>query len=202
MSDERTQLLHGPYETPPLQRGDRVTCELRGDVIITSISTGRISWPCCRALGVRGGSGLLLAGDLIRAVKTESAAAVGYWWGVTHCVVFRWRKVLNVTLTNNDGTQHLLRQSGKASGKEMQTREWTDAERRLRRRRAKRLKLICFANASNEREHGWTASELALLGTLSDEDVAVKIGRSVNAVRVRRMRFGIGSARDRPRREA
>jgi hypothetical protein len=85
---DRQQLLHGPYEAPPLRRGDRVTCELRGDAIITSISAGRIPWPRCRGIGRRGGSGLLLAGGLVHAVRHESAA-VGYWWGVGVEVVWR-----------------------------------------------------------------------------------------------------------------
>ena len=34
------------------------------DVVITSWSGGRISWPRCRAIGHRGGSGLLAVGEL------------------------------------------------------------------------------------------------------------------------------------------
>jgi hypothetical protein len=41
--------------------------------------------------------------------------------------------------------------------------------------------------------HGprWTWKQLALLGKLSDAEVAEKIGRSVNAVRIMRERLGI-----------
>jgi hypothetical protein len=49
--------------------------------VITGISAGRIPWPRCRTVeGTGGGSGLWLGGDLAKAVKRESAAAVMHWW--------------------------------------------------------------------------------------------------------------------------
>jgi hypothetical protein len=102
---ERVRLLHGPYLAPPLKRGDRATCLLRdGDVIIASVSAGRIPLPRCRALGKRGGSGLLLAGDLDRAVRCESAAALCYWLGVTEGVVWRWRLAVGVARHGTEGS--------------------------------------------------------------------------------------------------
>jgi hypothetical protein len=43
---------------------------------------------------------------------------------------------------------------------------------------------------------GWTAEELALLGTADDEVIAKRIGRTAGAVRQKR-RAGIASPRDR-----
>jgi hypothetical protein len=102
----KCQLLHG--QAPPLHPGDRATCRLRGTVVITAWTDAPISWPRCRALESRGGSGVLLDDELARAVRTESAAAVMYWWGVTEGVVWRWRKVWGVTKTNNSRTYELL----------------------------------------------------------------------------------------------
>src|SRR5262245_55077795 len=95
---DRVKLLHGPYTPPPLRRGDRATCLFRDcDVIVTGWSNGRIQWPRCRALDTHGGgSGLLVDEELARAVRTESAAAIKFWWGVTAGVVWRWRMVLGV----------------------------------------------------------------------------------------------------------
>src|SRR5262249_46477750 len=57
---ENCKLLFGPYEPPPLAKGERTHCLYRDAlVVVTSWSDGRISWPRCRALGHRGGSGLL-----------------------------------------------------------------------------------------------------------------------------------------------
>jgi hypothetical protein len=48
---------------------------------------------------------------------------------------------------------------------------------------------------------GHTPDQLALLGTMPDADLARRIGRTVEAVCVRRTQLGIPSARDRRRRE-
>jgi hypothetical protein len=59
-----TRLLHGPYTPPPLRRGDRAVCLYRDcEVVITTWSDGRISWPCCRRIGNRGRPGLLVDGS-------------------------------------------------------------------------------------------------------------------------------------------
>jgi hypothetical protein len=61
-------------------------------VVITGWADGRIAWPRCRALGHRGGSGLLVEEELARAIQHESAAALCYWWGITCSTVTLWRK--------------------------------------------------------------------------------------------------------------
>jgi hypothetical protein len=193
------QLLHGPYEPPPLHRGDRVTCELRGDIAITSISAGRIAWPRYGGIGRRGGSSLLLTGSLVHAVRHEAAAAVGFWRGVGEDVVWRWRKALDVTRTNNEGWQRLIRSAAEAGAEAIKAREWTEAKRKKRRRQAKRLGLIEYPRTVYLRECAWTAEELALLGTLPDDEVAAMIGRTTNAVRLMRTTRGIPTARDRRR---
>jgi hypothetical protein len=78
---DRVELLHGPYRPPGLKKGDRTTCLLRDCVVvITSWTDAPISWPRCRILDGPGrGSGILLDEELARAVRHESAAAIGYW---------------------------------------------------------------------------------------------------------------------------
>jgi hypothetical protein len=46
---------------------------------------------------------------------------------------------------------------------------------------------------------GWTAEELALLGTAPDAEVAAQIGRTEGAVTLKRCRLGISTSCDRRR---
>src|SRR5262245_66336696 len=102
---ERVTLLFGPYTPPKLKRGDRAGCLVRDcTVVITSISAGRIPWPRCRALDSRGGSGLLVEEELARAVRSESAAALKFWWGVSTKAVWHWRKALGVGRMDSPGS--------------------------------------------------------------------------------------------------
>src|SRR5262245_59594788 len=140
---DRTRLLSGPYRTPGLRVGDRTFCLLRDcDCVVTSLSEGRIPWPRGRPLDAPlGGSGLLLLGDLADAVKRESAAAIMRWWGVTAGVVWRWRKALGVTRTNNEGSRRLVRATSAEGGAASQARVVTEEQREHRRRTAERLNL-------------------------------------------------------------
>jgi hypothetical protein len=45
-------------------------------------------------------------------------------------------------------------------------------------------------------DDSWKQEELALLGTLPDDEVAARIGRTTNAVRVKRTKLRIPTARD------
>jgi hypothetical protein len=106
-----------------------------------------------------------------------------YWWGVSAGVVHRWRRALGVTRTNNRGSGRLIRSAAAEEGAAaVAAREWTDAERAHRRRLSVELGL---ARHIVPGYHGprWTAKELRLLGTLPDEEVARRTGRTPNAVR-------------------
>lgn len=70
---ERFELL-GKYKTPRFTYGDVVECEMRGEVKIVGLSTGRIPWPKCRS-GKRARA-IILYGGLADAVRKESAKAV------------------------------------------------------------------------------------------------------------------------------
>jgi len=191
-----THLLHGPYQPPRLQVGAPTHCLLRDClVVITSWTDARISWPRCQPVGQRGGCGLLLDEELARAVRCESASAIAYWWRVSEGVVWRWRKILGVTCTNNEGSRLLNQAAAAAGGAAMRERGLTDQECDERSWAAVRQNLKRFLHTGY---HGprWTAEDLALLGTLPDAEVAAQIGRSVSAARVMRTRVGISTARD------
>ena len=80
MSDDRHQLLFGPYRTPRFRYGQVVTCELRGQVELVGLHEAPISWPIGRPVSGRGGAAaLVLYGALNKSVRLESEAAVMYW---------------------------------------------------------------------------------------------------------------------------
>jgi hypothetical protein len=90
---DRAKLHFGPYRTPRFKLGTKVQCAVRGKVTITGVSKGRIPWPLCRP---RTGFALVVCGDLEKAVRRESGAAVAHWWGVGWTTVRRWRHALGV----------------------------------------------------------------------------------------------------------
>lgn len=101
---ERYKLLHGPYRAPRVRYGKTLFCELRGEVVVNGMSFGRIAWPTTRKKRSR--PAFILCGDLVRAVRRESALAICYWFGVTPQTVTAWRKALGVP-TTNEGTRRL-----------------------------------------------------------------------------------------------
>jgi hypothetical protein len=170
-----TRLLFAPYRAPALAVGARTTCLYRGcTVIVTGWTTGPISWPLCRRSQGRGRSSLLVDDELLRAIRSESAIAVIHHWRVSVTVVWRWRKAFGVAracITRNqqvwtiDQCQQHAQATAKHFGDRLQ---------------------------GGYPGHWWTSEELALLGTLPDDVVATRIGRSVAAVRVMRSRLDSG----------
>ena len=82
--------LHGTYRTPRFRIGAQVQCAVRGELTIKDVTDAPIPWP--RGNSRRGPRSLVVYGDLARAVRRESAAAIGYWFGVDITTVSKWRK--------------------------------------------------------------------------------------------------------------
>ncbi|MFL5329152.1 MAG: hypothetical protein ACJ8C4_09555 [Gemmataceae bacterium] len=179
-------LIAGPYLPPRLRKGTRTTCLYRdAEVVITSMSNGRVSWPRCRAIGSIGGSGLLVDDELARAVRTESAEAIGYWWGVSCSTVWLWRLALGADRLNNPGSQRLIRRNAKLGAEGIKRKEFTAEEREIKRQISVRLNT---AQHLKPGYHGrwWTKRELSLIAKLPDREVARRVGRSESAVRTKR----------------
>jgi hypothetical protein len=194
---ERPQLVAGPYRRPPLRRGDRTTCLYRQcEVAITGRSKGRISWPRCQALNGRGESGLLVDAELARAVRTESAVAIGFWWGVNASIVALWRRAFGVGRSNSEGSRRLIAAANTARAA---SRKLSPAEVERRCKTAIDLNLRQFLKMGF---HGprWSPEQIALLGRLADAEIAARTGRTPHAVRTMRHRLGIPSPGDRRRR--
>ena len=112
------------------------------------------------------------------------------------CVVWRWRKAFGIGRTGTEGSALLVQAAPQAGADAMKVKEWTDEEM------DERSRLAIEGNFGARLHQGyrgawWTAEQLALLGTAPDEDVAAKVGRSVEAVRIMSTRRGIVTACDR-----
>lgn len=194
------RLLHAPYTAPALNRGARAMCRYRdADVIITSWTDARISWPKCRRPDTHGGgSGLLVDEELARAVRCESVLAICYWWGVNYSVVWKWRKALGVERFNEGSAklheELIQRLAGENRGRRLSP-EQVEQRRRIALEQGRRP-IPGYVNG-----RPWTASELSLLGTVPDSELAAKIDRTPGAVRQMRTSRSIPSAMDRRRQE-
>src|SRR5262249_3579300 len=104
--------------------------------------------------------------------------------------VCRWRKALGVPRVNA-GTARLLQESGAQLADFTRGREHTPADREGRRRTALEMNLGRHLVLGSRLTPAWTAEQLALLGTIPDEELAAKIGRTPNAIRLKRERMGI-----------
>jgi hypothetical protein len=103
---QRVRLLFGPYRTPAFRYGDRMYCTIRGEVEVVGLAPGPIPWPVGRLHKGHRQRFLILCGALVLAVRRESAAAVGHWWGVSAFTVHGWRKALGVA-PMTEGTRRL-----------------------------------------------------------------------------------------------
>jgi hypothetical protein len=138
---DRTRLLHGPYVPPPLGKGDRAFCLYRdSDVVVTGWTAASLSWPRCRALHHRGGSGLLVTTELRRAILSELAAALQDWLEVGTKAVCAWRKAFDVSHTGTSCSRRLHRAASE-KGADRTRGKVLPAEQVERRRSARTLGL-------------------------------------------------------------
>src|SRR5262249_42689400 len=149
-------------------------------------SDGRISWPRCRLPGTHGGgSGLLVDDELVRAIRSESALAIRYGWGVASYTVWRWRLAFGVEgHAATEGSRRLIQANADKGGATLRgkQRPRDQRERQGQTRRAKGLP----GPTGRWTGKGWAQEQLRLLGTMPDAEVAQRTGKTETAVRVRR----------------
>lgn len=193
---ERTKLLFGPYEPPRCKRGSFLTCVLRGKVKVGGYSDAEIPWPV-----VWKTKSLILCGDLMEAVRRESAWGVMHHWGVCRKVVQKWRRALGVE-KYPVGSRLLQRRNAMENMTPTRVRRMVEAARKHLKGRPKsanwRLRMSALTKARIRKRGAidpnlklWTKREERLLGTRSDEEIAAKLGRSTYAVMSRRLQLGV-----------
>jgi hypothetical protein len=155
-----------------------------------------LSWPRGRREGQqqRGQASIVVDADLARAIRSESAVALKHWLGVREGVVSRWRKALGVSMTNNPGTNRLVRAAAQKAGASHSGKEWTEEEREQRRQRAIEGNYIAHFPPGCRAALLWKPEELALLGTATDKEVGKRIGKSREAVQAQRRKLKIPPA--------
>ena len=187
----KTDLLFGPYETPALKVGDLTWCFLRDDdVIIHDWTIAPICWPLCRRVESPGFPGLLVDEVLARAIRQESAAAIRYWWGVSNFTVNKWRKALGVNRQNNEGSQILIHA---ATAKARDVAEEKGPSEEYRQKQRENAIRRGFGKMRPAVVWGipWTPEHLALLGTMTDREVAVLTGHPLFSVKTKRPQLRI-----------
>lgn len=201
----RFRLLFGPYSAPAVRPGDALRCERRGeDVVVDRMSDAPIPWPMAL---YRGKPGLIVCGDLVRAVRAESTVAIAHWWGITYptaCNLRRSVGVRGVTRGSREsiarsvsanlkgrkappGVAERMRGISKRPRTEEHIRKVADAFR-ARMEAARR-------GEEGGRKGSWSDADLALLGTMPDTELAERLGRTEVAVRYQRQARHIGKYR-------
>jgi len=187
------------YTPPPARAGARLYCRSRRAWCrVTSWTDALLSWPRGVQVGIRSAPGLIVTRELERAVRTESAAAVKHWFGVGTRVVWKWRRAFV------PGPGH-VRTRGDRLTQRRNSAAGADAVRGVPLSEAACDARAAAAKAAGRRPPprweatGWTAEQDALLGTMTDADLAARIGRTVGAVRSRRTNAGIPTHTDRRR---
>src|SRR5262249_7396843 len=91
--------------------------------------------------GRGGGSGLLIADELLRASRTESAEALKYWFGIGTHAVWRWRLKFGISQWGTDGSRRLHRLNSNAGAEKTRGRTLPPDQVERRRRTALELGL-------------------------------------------------------------
>jgi transposase-like protein len=124
--------------------------------------------------------------QLVNAIRTESAVALKHHFGVGAGVVWRWRKEFGVGgRATTKGSKRAIRAAAKLGALAVKAKEWTDEELDAKSAAAKRIRLRPPNRWTPERG-GWSAGEVALLGTDHDKIIAQMLGRTCGAVTTQR----------------
>ena len=97
--------LRGSYTPPRVRVGEELQCEIRGLSVVRDWHDAPIMWPLTWEPHKR--RTLIVTGDLVKAMREETLAAVCANWRVGKSTVGRWKRALGIGTT--PGTQAVRR---------------------------------------------------------------------------------------------
>jgi len=197
--EEKVRFVGGPYAPPLIPIGGRLKCELRGELEVGGYNDALIPWP----VALQHSRQLIVCGDLVRALKTESRLAVAFHFGISRQMVSEYRRRLgverytpgsmrlfwrNVNLARTpearekmsqqrEGRADLMPPDAREKLHEIQKRPKSEDWKRRMSERQQRRNLLAGRPAK------WTDEELKLIGTRPDREVAKLLNRSFSAVK-------------------
>jgi hypothetical protein len=203
--EERVRFVGGPYAAPLVPIGGWLNCESRGMVQVGGYSNALIPWP----VAVKHPKQMILCGDLVKALKTESRLAVAFHFAISPQMVSEYRRQLGIERFTAGSIRLFWRNvklagSDEARAKMSQQREgrhdlMTPEDRKRLREIQKRPKSDAFKAKVAERwqrryallgkPEEWTEEELKLIGTRPDREVAKLVNRSVMAVKAKKFQL-------------
>jgi hypothetical protein len=120
----RYRLLGALYRPLTVRVGDRVACLYRDrDIIVKNWTVAPLSWPMGVPVGGMGALGIIVDEELARAIRAESAAALGHWWGVGVKPVWRWRKAFAIGRAGTPGSARLVQAAAQLGANAMKAKE-------------------------------------------------------------------------------
>jgi hypothetical protein len=197
--EEKCRLVDGPYAPPLIAIGGWLKCELRGDLQVGGYTNALIPWP----VAVGHAKQRIVCGDLVRALKTESLAAVSFHFGICHSLVSEYRQRLGIErftpgslrlfrrtidLARTPEARAKLSRHHEGRGDTM-TPEAREKLREIQRRpkpekwKAKMGERWKRSFALSGRPAPWTEEELKMIGTRPDREVAKLLNRSLSSVK-------------------
>jgi hypothetical protein len=94
--EEVVRFVGGAYQPPFVPIGGWLKCRVRGNLKVGGYTNALIPWPTATGHHKQ----LIVYGDLVKAVRTESRPAVSYHFGIAPQTVTEYRRCLGVERLN------------------------------------------------------------------------------------------------------
>ena len=200
--EEKFKLISGPYSPPVVPIGGHLKCELRGDLKVGGYTNAIIPWP----VALNHAKQLILCGDLVRALKTESRAAVVFHFGISPQWISEYRgrlgierftpgsmrlfwRTVNLARTPEARKKMSRQREGR---KDLMLPEDREKLRAIQQRPKSKEWKVKMSERQQRRNfyvghpEKWTVEELKLIGSRPDREVAKMLNRSLSAVKAKK----------------